>query len=912
MAVEFAAIEWGAGADEGLWLARFDREGMEEAAPVSDEAQLRGAGLIWCFRPEDLPAEWHGAWRNLEAAGHALDGRLLGRVVFPMSSSHDHASLARLLAMSGEWSDGAERAKSAAAVARGLIEALDAQPLAALLEMEKLLKPVRHPLRRVVADAAGRALKKGFGAAQRELADLFPEEAAVFARRRRAAKEPPTPLDAGRLCEVFAPGGSLARSYSRYEYRPEQVRMVQEVCEAFNEGLALMVEAGTGTGKSLAYLVPAIAWAVANDDPVVISTNTKNLQGQLFRKDLPFLERAWGRGFSYALIKGRANYLCLRRFMMLLRAADRELGDGERLELLPIVTWLSLTKTGDVAENGGFRPGMRSELWSLISTQRDECAGPRCRWRRRCFVQRARARARQADIVVANHATVFVESGDESVALPEHRCVVFDEAHNLEDVATNTMAVVVGPWQAPMALRRLFQSRRDGAGRGLLASLRFLLSKAAGSVAGETPKLLGRLIETAIGDFPSVRRAGDALFARTEGLFEERRQGDRIRYDADHRPEDWPQVAQAIGEYGDALGALAKKLEAIAVEVGEAAGADDPEEPLQSLLETGADVEGQAIRLRELAQALQVVLKADDETQVYWAEYDRARGAATLNAAPLDIAEKMDEMIYSRSRTVVFTSATLAAAGSFDFMRDRLGLRGPVAGRVRTSALGSSFDFARQALVAVPLFLPEPRRYGPDFVKPFTELAAASLRAVGGRGLVLFTSHGMLREAAGILKKELAGGAIRVLAQGIDGGREHLLAVFAQDTSSVLLGTQSFWEGVDVPGESLTCLIVAKLPFRPHTDPIVSARCELLERRGQNAFMEYMVPDAVIRLKQGFGRLIRSRKDRGVVLICDPRMMTKRYGRVFRDSLPAEVKAISRAQEWLDALRDFLGGKAEG
>jgi len=907
MAAEFAAIEWGAGADDGLRLARFDRDGIGKAVSVSDEGQLREAGLIWCFRPEELPGEWRGAWRSLEAAGRALDGRLLGRVVFPMSSSHDHASLARLMKIRGEWCDGAGRAVFAAAVARGLIEALDAQPLAALLEMEKLLKPVRHPLRRLVADAAARAVKKGFGAAQRELADLFPDEGAAFARRRRAPKTPPVRLDAGRLCEVFTPGGRLSQSHAGYEYRPEQVRMVQEVCEAFNEGLVLMVEAGTGTGKSLAYLVPAIAWAVANDDPVIISTNTKNLQGQLFRKDLPFLERARGRAFSYALIKGRANYLCLRRFMMVMRAADSELGADERLELLPIVTWLGQTKTGDVAENGGFRPGMGSELWSLISTQRDECAGTRCRWRRRCFVQRARARARQADIVVANHATVFVESGDESAVLPEHRCVVFDEAHNLEDVATNAMAVVVGPWQAPMVLRRLFHGRRDGAGRGLFASLRFLLSKAGASVPPAASKLLGGQIEGAIGDFPSVRRAGDALFARVAGLFEERRQGDRIRYDADHRPEDWPQVAQAISEYGDALGALAKKLEAIATGVSEAADMEDAGEPLQSLLEAAADVEAQAIRLRELAQALQVVLKADDETQVYWAEYDRGRGEATLNAAPLDIAEKMDELVYSRSRTVIFTSATLSAAGSFDFMRDRLGLRGLVAERVRTAALGSSFDFSRQALVAVPVFLPEPRRYGPDFVKPFTELAAASLRAAGGRGLVLFTSHGMLREAAAILKRELAGGAIRVLAQGLDGGREHLLSVFAQDTSSVLLGTQSFWEGVDVPGESLTCLIVAKLPFRPHTDPIVSARCELLERRGQSAFMEYMVPDAVIRLKQGFGRLIRSRQDRGVVLICDPRVVTRRYGRVFRDSLPVEVRAISGAQEWLEALRDFLG-----
>lgn len=903
-----AIIEWEPGQKDDLLLVRFDREGADEPVRVSSEEQLWGEACLWCFRPDELPRAWHNAWQTLADQGRALDAGELARILLPMNAAHDHAALARHFGMTAEWSDCKTRAESVGVVARELLNVLYAQPLAVLLEMEKLLKPRFHPLREVIAPVVKDAVKKGFGAKQRELTDLFPKEGTGFGRKGRKAKEPPALLDAARLCGAFMPDGRLAKSHSRYEYRPEQVRMVQEVCEAFNEGLALMVEAGTGTGKSLAYLVPAIAWAVANDDPVIISTNTKNLQGQLCGNDLPFLEQTATGKFRYALIKGRANYLCLRRFQSVIQGADRELSESNRLEILPVLTWLGQTETGDVAENAGFAPGIESELWSLISTQRDECVGPRCRWRRRCFIQRTRARAQRADIVVANHATVFWDGGGKSTALPAHRCIVFDEAHNLEDVATDCLAIVVTPWQVPRTLRRLYQGRRDGTGRGLFASLRFHLSKAAHLVSIDAAKQIGKRIEEAIERFDAVRRAGKKLFVEVERLFVDSRQSwsDRIRYDADHRPENWPEVAHAIGDYSAVIEKVAAAVDAIAkmtLEISEDGGED---RELQDLLEAGVEVGAQAMQLREQIQALQIVLQADDEARVYWAERGRERAGSSLSAAPLNIAEVMNEVIYSKSRAVVLTSATLTTGGSFDFMRDRLGLRGPVSERVRTAALGSSFDFENQALAGVPVFLPEPRRHGPDFVAPFTKLAVRTLRAVHGGGLVLFTSHSMLRQAAEVFKRELAGDGIRVLAQGMDGGREALLRVFGADTSSVLLGTQSFWEGVDVPGESLTCLIVAKLPFRPHTDPMVSARCELLENLGRNAFMEYMVPDAVIRLKQGFGRLIRSRKDRGVVLICDPRVVTKHYGRAFRDSLPAAVQAFSSEDALLEALREFM------
>jgi ATP-dependent DNA helicase DinG len=615
---------------------------------------------------------------------------------------------------------------------------------------------------------------------------------------------------------------------------------------------------------------------------------------------------------------------------MLLGAADRELSDAERVEILPVVSWLAETETGDVAELSGLKGGMESELWARMATQRDECLGPRCRFARNCFIRRARARALQSDVVVANHATVFWEAGDASVALPPFRCVVFDEAHNLENVATEAAAIRVAPWQLSRVLNRLFRAQRDGAGRGLLASLQHQLSLASAELPAGLADRLAEAIRLSIEAFPEARRAAESLFGGLGQLLDASGQRvERLRYDADRRPDDWPQVAQAARAFAEVVEALAKALEGLAKPCAEVADQRADREPFTTLREVVVEIAAQASALRQMVEHLDRLLKASDEESVYWIERDQGRpfgyaqggpeylskgrasasggrADASFNGAPLDITALMERTIFSRVRTAVFTSATLTVAGNFDFMRDRLGMRGAVSTRLRVADLGTSFDFERQTLLAVPSFLPEPRTDGPDFVQPFSALAADILAATRGRGLVLFTSHAMLREAYPAIKSALARSGIRVMAQGVDGERSRLIARFSRETSSVLLGTQSFWEGVDVPGESLSCLILAKLPFRVHTDPLVSARCEALQRKGRNDFAEYMVPDAVIRLKQGFGRLIRTRADRGIVVVCDPRVVTKAYGKTFRDSLPARTRVFRSAAELVAAVRGFL------
>jgi len=899
----FCIIDWPDERYEKIEAISIDSEAVVERVSLSKVTARHPQGFLASFRASELFKL--GAHPGL-TPDTVIDASLLARAMLPTQESFDLAALAVACNISGDCQNAGERAQVAAKVWLKLVEILFAQPLGVLSELSSLLEPVGNPLHALVNEAAKQALRKGFGSPGRSLENLLPSEGSAARAPQRKPKEPPASLDVESACNIFARDGALASQFDAYEYRSEQVRMVREICDALNDSMLLMVEAGTGTGKSLAYLVPAIIWSIKNNDPVIISTCTKNLQAQLFEKDLPFLEKALGGAFRYALIKGRANYLCLRKFLSILRHPDLELSLGERMQLLPIITWLPNTSTGDIAENSAFTGGMESDLWSRLSTRPDECMGPKCRWARRCFVRKARAIAQQADIVVANHATVFSEAGMPSVALPPYQCIVFDEAHNVEDVATDCFSITAAPWQLPRILNRLFRGRRDGAGRGLFTNLRFQLHRARAVIAKDATQVLSNQVKDALGLFAAIRSTSESFFESMRlNLRVRQNPTDRVRYSAAHRPENWPEIAQSASELIEVVEALASALEQIQKETSLHTKHTE-EAALSALAEVAADIASQAQALRAFTQSLGLLIEAKDEGYVYWVQPGMRAKSATLCGAPVDIGKVMEEAIYSRMRTAIFTSATLTVAGNFDFMRDRLGMRGEAAKRLHTIELGSSFDFHKQVLAAVPAFLPEPRINEQGFLVSFCDLATDVLRATHGRGLVLFTSHAMLRKAHKLMQPALTQAGIRVLAQGIDGDRARLARMFRKETSSVLLGTQSFWEGLDVPGESLTCLIVAKLPFRPHTDPIVSARCELIEAAGKQPFMEYTVPDAAIRLKQGFGRLIRSTHDRGIVLTCDSRIATKRYGRAFTKSLPTPTSIIATRDALITAIRNFL------
>jgi len=765
----YSIIDWPSSPSGGLTLLRLSDGQPDDPVEVSDPAELLQEVQPVCFRAAELLKSLDKSLAE-KLADRLLDADYVARVILPTAESHDLYALCAELRLEDEpgaanavplgrgkaclapATDTASLADKRPASAKApsangvppdkgkaclapttgtascaslsarvwlaLIDRLNGMPLAVLSEMERLLEPIDHPLKPLISEAAAAALRKGFGVKQKTARDLIESgEPVPFRVAPREPANPPQPLDLDALCRLFEKDGAIAGRFDSYEYRPEQLRMVREVGEAFNDDLVLMVEAGTGTGKSLAYLVPAILWAVRNADPVVISTNTKNLQAQLFQKDLPFLQAALGGGFKYALIKGRANYLCARKLLALLANADRELARNERLALLPVISWLAGTRTGDVAENSGLKLGMQSELWPRVSTQQDECLGPACRHSRHCFVRRARALSQQADVIVANHATIFAEADVQSVVLPEYRRIIFDEAHNLEDVATEAFSVAVTPWVLPRILNRLYRGQRDGAGRGLFANFRFQLSRA--NPPEEKKDSLGALVQESIEEFPSLRSTADALFFAVEGLFRSRRSEERLRYDADHPPEEWYGVSQAITQLRDPVTSLALKLERIKTDV--AAWLDEQKEASEEasdLADAASEIGAQALKLGEIAEWLDLVLRADDPKRVYWAQGGGAREGAGLYAAPLEIGPMMEEMVFGRARTAVFTSATLTAGGKFDFMRDRLGIRGAVSQRVREADLGTCFDFPTRRSSPFPPSCPTPARKPPPSSSP--------------------------------------------------------------------------------------------------------------------------------------------------------------------------------------------------
>ena len=826
-------------------------------------------------------------------------------IVMPTATSFNMEKLAEHLGLApADGTRAAARLDLTVRLWSSLCEAGGAMSLPVASEVSRILRTTAHPLVGFFDALERRVIRGSLGARKMAMEDCIRDFSDIIKNRPKQRRSGHAKLDEDALIGLFEPDGVLAQTHEAYERRQEQIDMVAAVCRAFNTGSHLMVEAGTGTGKSLAYLVPAIYWASENDAPVIISTNTKNLQEQLFFKDVPYLQAHLDQPFACALIKGRGNYLCTRKLLYLLREAERELSPDERLALLPVIVWFDLTETGDLAECAGFAAGPTFSLRSRLTTRAEECMGRGCRHYYSCFVRRARAIALAADIVVANHAVVFAELGQESPVLPPHEHIVFDEAHNIEDVATEFLARRASRLAFHRILGSLYRPGRE-AGTGLLPAL-----LAQVRMAEDLPEDTARAMDAAcVRAFTGAGAAADEaerFFTLFSALFQDQSRDERLRFRAGYRPKDlWEPIAQgkrslfaAVAEFAKLLG----QIRGLVLDVG--AKCLDSAEEFVTELKASVDA------LREVCTDLEFILRAKEHGHVYWVER-RTWGDEDYEvcAAPLEIAKLMVDQVYSQKQTVIMSSATLTVGGSFDFVRSRLGADTLSGEDLQTAAVGSPFDFDAQTLVAVPSFLPEPGAPGAAFEDGLVELMAPLFRATQGRGLVLFTSYAMLNHTYDALKRELSRDGILVLGQGHDGGRSHLAAVFREVTSSVLLGTQSFWEGVDFVGESLSCLVVVKLPFAVFTDPLVEARCEHMQAQGRDAFMGYTVPSAAIKFRQGFGRLIRTRTDRGVVLITDRRVLTRRYGQQFLGSLPTQARSYDAAADMISDVQRFLAAE---
>lgn len=732
----------------------------------------------------------------------------------------------------------------------------------------------------------------------------------VVVEPHRAAA--PAALDAPAAAALLAPRGAVGAALAGFEERPQQLQMLRAVAAAFNDDGILSVEAGTGTGKSLAYLVPAILWSRANQQRVVISTHTITLQEQLVQKDLPLLTQGAGLPATVALVKGRGNYLCQRKAAQS-EAQPAQLVEDELLgELRQLLAWAKRTADGSLADLA-VRP--RPAVWEQVVSENDNCLRARCPYYSSCFFYTARRAAAAADVVVVNHHLLMAdlalraEIGDytQNGVLPPSARVIIDEAHHLADVATSHFGAQVNLAMIERACGRL-QSRRQP-GKGILPALALALDAVddpadAPIATGAAHWIDGRLLAAC----PALVAEASDCFAALHAAFDalpERRGDQRARTlritEAVRELAFWRELVDRSGRLAAALDAFAGDFDGVLERIGRLS-----EDVAPQIRYLGTELAAIGGRLHAIAGTL-VAFVGEDGGHCAWVERrERGNGIAalSLHRAPIAVAAQLAAALFDPFATAVLTSATLTVDGTFDFLHQRVGIdRVKLPERVDCLRVASPFAFERQVLLAVPADLPEPN--APGHAAAAHAAMRRILAASRGGTFLLFTSYAALARAWDELAGELRAGGFLPLRQG-ELGRQVLLRRFVADPRAVLFATDSFWEGVDVRGDALRCVVITRLPFRVPTEPLEEARVEAIAARGGDPFVEHALPQAAIKLQQGFGRLIRSRDDRGCVVVLDSRIASKRYGQVFFASLPPARRVIGPTRDVLAEVDAFF------
>lgn len=699
----------------------------------------------------------------------------------------------------------------------------------------------------------------------------------------------PKPLEVEKICKMLEPKGLFAQYFKGFEHRPQQVDMMANVIGAFNDSQHLIIEAGTGTGKSMAYLIPAIYWAVRNGQRVVISTNTINLQDQLLSKDIPTLQKILPVKFKAVSLKGRSNYVCPRRVQMFRTKAN--LSPKESRLLAKLLVWMPSTTTGDREEL--FMPDYGEQaLWSQVASDGTFCSPRHCT-PDSCFYARARQNAESAHVIIVNHALLLSDVAVENRIIPEYKYLIIDEAHHLEDNMTKQLSFSADQRSIEQMLKELSQPVRGGQHVGLIHEVaRRSLSAVPNSVKGDVNDIVNKSQESVARGLKAVGQ----LFKSLEAFIGEFWQGSiyniKIRLTDKARGQAaWSNVELNWDLTGSSLGDVSKALGIIYTMLTELEGYDVPN--WEALL---ASLTVARRQLDELRHHLQTIFAQPDANRILWIEQNPRNKVISLHDAPLHVGNLVREHLLKPKESIVVTSATLRTNNSFEYFQDRLSMWD--AGE---AAVGSPFDYANNTLLYLPTDIPEPNMTG--YQKAVETGIIDLVKRIKGRTLVLFTSYSQLRNTARSIKGPLAEVDIVVHQQGDGTSRRQLLENFKTADQAVLLGTRSFWEGVDIPGPTLSCVVITRIPFAVPSDPIVSARAETFDE----AFSQYSIPEAILMFRQGFGRLIRANTDRGVVAIFDRRVIAKSYGQAIINSLPdvTERRGLLSnlpeiAEQWID------------
>lgn len=694
---------------------------------------------------------------------------------------------------------------------------------------------------------------------------------------------------------------NLQERFAHYEERPAQRQMIEEVQASLASDRHLIIEAGTGTGKSLGYLIPSLYHGIREDKKMIVSTHTINLQEQLRQRDIPLLQDIVPVSFRASILKGRSRYLCLRKFEQKLQQSDFTFDRDDRLTAAQMIVWLTETKHGDEEELYFGNRGI--DFWHTVSSDTDSCLNRACPWFKKCFFHRARHEATIADVVITNHSLLFTDIQAENRLLPSYKHLVVDEAHHFEEVASKLLGSELNYNSLLNALQRLYKDARSGQLPALYARI------------SQEPDASSEWLTWIDSVYPRMVKVKEEWDQLTELLFQlVSEQSDPLsgeggqflrRMKPDQLPGQWKSLLTIEENIFLELTEITKKLDRLGTEMK-----DKSDEYSTSSLLT--DMAGNVKQLSRCRDTLRFFMKMANENYVYWLEatpYFRSK-SIQLMYAPFDVSDLLKGYFFDVKDSVVLTSATLSVNKSFQYSSSQLGLKSfHDTPKLKTVQLPSPFEYRKQALVLIPRDFPSIK--GPSGESAFITALVQSLCDVAiemrGRMLVLFTSYRMLKLVHQELKEQLKPQGIHVLGQGIDSSnRTKLTRLFQDHASCVLLGTSSFWEGVDIPGDALSCLAIVRLPFQPPNHPMAEAKSDHIKKQRQNPFTALSVPQAVIRFKQGFGRLVRRSTDRGVVILYDTRVLETTYGRNFLYSLPGPkiehmslTQLVPRIHSWM-------------